>query len=185
MAASTDTPRDAAANRRTRSAARARAAYRAVPLGTRTLARGMRGHDVATLQRLVGVPADGVFGRRTGRAVRAFQRGAGLAADGKVGPATRAALATRRMAVRTATWYGPGLYGNRTACGQAMTRTLRGVAHKHLPCGTRVVLHHGGRFVVARVVDRGPYTDGVTFDLTAATARQLGLVATTAIRARY
>ncbi len=175
--------RGRAAGRRAR--VRARAAYRAVPLGERTLARGMRGDDVRTLQRLVGVGADGVFGRRTGQAVRALQRAAGLAADGKVGPATRAALAARRMRVRTATWYGPGLYGNRTACGQTMSRTLRGVAHKHLPCGARVVLHHGGRFVVTRVVDRGPFTDGVTFDLTAATARQLGLTATAAIRARY
>ncbi len=29
-----------------------------------------------------------------------------------------------------ASWYGPGLYGNRTACGQTLTPSLRGVAHK-------------------------------------------------------
>ena len=30
-------------------------------------------------------------------------------------------------------WYGPGLYGNGTACGQTLTKTLVGVAHRTLP----------------------------------------------------
>jgi rare lipoprotein A (peptidoglycan hydrolase) len=156
-----------------------------VPLGVRTVARGARGRDVRTLQRLLGLPSDGVFGTRTRRAVQRFQRRAGLTADGAAGPATLAALADRRMRGRTATYFGPGLYGNRTACGQTLTRRLRGVAHRTLPCGTPVVLHHGGRFVTTRVVDRGPFARGVTFDLTAATARQLGLSATARIRAAH
>jgi len=167
------------------TARRASRTYRAVPLGTRTLARGMRGNDVRTLQRLLGRRSDGVFGRRTTSAVRRFQRRAGLTADGAVGPATRSALADRRMRGRTATWYGPGLYGNRTACGQTLTRRLQGVAHRRLPCGARVVLHHGGRFVTARVVDRGPFTKGVTFDLTSATAKRLGVATTVRVRAAY
>ena len=121
----------------------------------------------------------------TKRAVRRFQRSGGLTADGAVGPATRAALVRRRMATRKATWYGPGLYGRRTACGQTLTRRLVGVAHRRLPCGTPVLLHRGGRFVTARVVDRGPYAHGATFDLTAAAARRIGLRATEHIRARY
>jgi len=36
------------------------------------------------------------------------------------------------------TWYGPGFYGNRTACGQRYTRHIVGVAHRTLPCGTLV-----------------------------------------------
>jgi peptidoglycan hydrolase-like protein with peptidoglycan-binding domain len=58
-------------------------------------ARGGGGHhgtSVADLQRLLGLPADGVFGRQTARAVRDFQRHHGLKADGVVGPATWAAL---------------------------------------------------------------------------------------------
>lgn len=73
-----------------------------------------------------------------------------------------------------ASWYGPGLYGNRTACGQTLTPGLRGVAHKSLRCGTRLRICYHGRCVYARVVDRGPFIPGRTFDLTAATRYQLG-----------
>ena len=50
------------------------------------------GTSVTDLQRALGIPADGVFGRGTARAVREFQRRHGLKADGVVGPATWAAL---------------------------------------------------------------------------------------------
>ncbi|MEA2403489.1 MAG: hypothetical protein QOE08_136, partial [Thermoleophilaceae bacterium] len=51
-----------------------------------------QGSSVADLQRALGIGADGVFGRGTARAVRAFQRKHGLKADGVVGPGTWAAL---------------------------------------------------------------------------------------------
>jgi hypothetical protein len=73
-----------------------------------------------------------------------------------------------------ATWYGPGLFGNPTACGQVLTEELQGVAHKTLPCGTRVALLYGGRRTIVEVVDRGPFAHGATWDLTQATARSLG-----------
>src|SRR5437588_9851339 len=41
-----------------------------------------------------------------------------------------------------ATWYGPGLFGKRTACGQRLTRSLVGVAHRRLPCGTPVEIYY-------------------------------------------
>jgi peptidoglycan hydrolase-like protein with peptidoglycan-binding domain len=53
------------------------------------------GGTVADLQRALGLPADGVFGRQTARAVREFQRNHGLRADGVVGPATWAALGVK------------------------------------------------------------------------------------------
>lgn len=56
------------------------------------LRAGDRGEGVATVQRLLGVASDGVFGPATDEAVRAFQRGAGLAPDGVVGPSTMRAL---------------------------------------------------------------------------------------------
>jgi rare lipoprotein A (peptidoglycan hydrolase) len=55
------------------------------------------------------------------------------------------------------TWYGPGFYGNRTACGQRYTRTIRGVAHRSLPCGTMVQFRWRGKVATAPVIDRGPY----------------------------
>ena len=84
-----------------------------------------------------------------------------------------------------ATWYGPGFYGNNTACGKKMTTKLRGVAHRTLPCGTPVVLSFRGRFITVPVVDRGPYTNPFVLDLTAGTARVLGFTGSGAIRARY
>jgi rare lipoprotein A (peptidoglycan hydrolase) len=63
-------------------------------------------------------------------------------------------------------WYGPGFYGHRTACGLALTKTLIGVAHRTLPCGTLVEFRVGGRTVIAPVVDRGPYVAGRQWDLT-------------------
>lgn len=72
-----------------------------------------------------------------------------------------------------ATWYGPGFYGRRTACGQKMTRTLVGVAHRWLPCGTKVAVMYGGRTMTVPVVDRGPYANGAHWDLTIAAAQAL------------
>ena len=65
-----------------------------------------------------------------------------------------------------ATWYGPGLYGNGTACGQTLRPGTIGVAHRTLPCGTTVKFNYHGHSLVTRVIDRGPYTSGNDFDLT-------------------
>jgi rare lipoprotein A (peptidoglycan hydrolase) len=97
-----------------------------------------------------------------------------------------AASAVRRMTVYqrvTSTWYGPGFYGNRTACGQRLTTSTLGVAHRTLPCGTKVALRANGRSLVVPVIDRGPYARGVTYDLTAATAERLGVTHTAHIGA--
>jgi hypothetical protein len=56
------------------------------------LKRGSRGPYVERVQRVVGVTADGIFGKGTKRAVKRFQRRHGLVADGIVGPATWAAM---------------------------------------------------------------------------------------------
>jgi Lytic transglycolase len=62
-------------------------------------------------------------------------------------------------------FYGPGFYGNRTACGQAYTKTIMGVAHRRLPCGTLVAFRYKGKEITVPVIDRGPYVDGRTWDL--------------------
>jgi rare lipoprotein A len=77
-----------------------------------------------------------------------------------------------------ASWYGPGLYGARTACGRTLTAGLVGVAHKSLPCGSHVTLRRGDRILRAEVVDRGPFVGSREFDLTAATRNALGFGST-------
>jgi rare lipoprotein A len=78
----------------------------------------------------------------------------------------------------TATWFGRGLYGRRTACGQTLSPTLMGVAHRTLPCGTKVSFLFGGRTITVPVVDRGPFGPGISWDLTTAAADALGFTAT-------
>ncbi|MEA2219173.1 MAG: rare lipoprotein [Solirubrobacteraceae bacterium] len=80
-----------------------------------------------------------------------------------------------------ATFYGAGLYGNRTYCGQLMTPLLLGVAHRRLPCGTQVAILYDRREIVVPVVDRGPFAAGYAWDLTQATADALGFTASGAI----
>ncbi len=82
-----------------------------------------------------------------------------------------------------ATWFGPGSYGSRTACGEILTPALVGVAHRTLPCGTMVDIVYGGQTMSVPVVDRGPYANGASIDLTTATAAALGVTDTVRIGA--
>ena len=53
------------------------------------------GSTVKAVQRALGIPADGIYGPQTRRAVRRFQRANGLVVDGIAGPQTLAALGLR------------------------------------------------------------------------------------------
>lgn len=164
------------------------AKWQRATLGDRTLQKGSAGNDVQTLQILLSrrgleVPTTGYFGTITKHKVKRFQRNHGLTADGIVGPMTRAEFRPHKR--RMASWYGPGLYGNEMACGGKLTRATFGVAHKTLPCGTKVAIAHGGRIVIARVVDRGPFVKGVEYDLTAHTAQAVRMSSTSKIRANH
>ncbi|HEY8082235.1 MAG TPA: septal ring lytic transglycosylase RlpA family protein [Solirubrobacterales bacterium] len=73
-----------------------------------------------------------------------------------------------------ASYYGPGLYGGALACGGTLQPDTLGVAHRTLPCGSRVRLRYRGRTISVPVIDRGPYAAGRDFDLTEATKARLG-----------
>jgi rare lipoprotein A (peptidoglycan hydrolase) len=81
-----------------------------------------------------------------------------------------------------ASWYGPGLWGNRTACGQTLRPHTLGVAHRNLPCGTAVKFVYRGRALITQVIDRGPYAKGRAWDLTAAASEALGFAGVGMVR---
>jgi len=83
-------------------------------------------------------------------------------------------LAFSPMQSAGATWYGPGLYGNRTACGQTLRPSTIGVAHRSLPCGTTIKFTYHGHSLITTVIDRGPYTTGNSWDLTNGARLALG-----------
>ena len=70
-------------------------------------------------------------------------------------------------------WYGGGLFGNGTACGQKYTKSIIGVAHRSLPCGTKVQFRYKGKVLTVPVIDRGPYVAGRQFDLSYGACRAL------------
>lgn len=93
----------------------------------------------------------------------------------------RAAKARRH---NVATWFGPGLYGHRTACGQRLTPIVLGVASRTLPCGTLVRISYQDHAITVPVLDRGPYAHGVEWDLTTGAAQALNITETVRIKAR-
>ena len=115
-------------------------------------------HEV-TPARVAHVAAAGVDAAPSPKVVAAPPVAAQPAADG---------------ALVVASWYGPGFYGNRTACGQTYTPEILGVAHLTLPCGTKLTLTYGSRSITVTVIDRGPYIAGRAIDLSNATRLALG-----------
>jgi rare lipoprotein A (peptidoglycan hydrolase) len=94
-------------------------------------------------------------------------------------PVSTAPAKTHKAAI--ATWFGPGFYGQQTACGQTLTPATVGVANRKLPCGTLVKVTYRGQRLTVPVVDRGPYANNAAWDLTAAAAQALGIEETARI----
>jgi len=111
--------------------------------------------------------------------------GGGLSGSGSASTAS-GALATAPVTIpifrnARATIYGPGFWGHRTACGQRLTRATLGVASRTLKCGTRVAVFYKGREITVPVIDRGPFANGASWDLTMATATALGVSETVTV----
>jgi rare lipoprotein A (peptidoglycan hydrolase) len=83
-----------------------------------------------------------------------------------------------------ATWFGPGFYGQKTACGQTLTPGVLGVANRTLPCGTLVKVTYANHTLTVPVLDRGPYSHIADWDLTAGAAQALGITETVRIHTR-
>lgn len=98
---------------------------------------------------------------------------------GSTPPVSTAPAKTHKAAI--ATWFGPGFYGQQTACGQTLTPATVGVANRKLPCGTLVKVTYRGQRLTVPVVDRGPYANNAAWDLTAAAAQALGIEETVRI----
>ncbi|WP_244610694.1 septal ring lytic transglycosylase RlpA family protein [Microvirga pakistanensis] len=77
----------------------------------------------------------------------------------------------------TASWYGPGFHGRKTASGERFNANEMTAAHRSLPFGTRlrVVNEQNGRSVIVRVNDRGPFAHRRIIDLAKGPAQALGL----------
>lgn len=96
-----------------------------------------------------------------------------------------AAHAAQEQQVR-ATWYGNELRGNRTASGEIFNPDGLTAAHKSLPFGTCLVVGNPktGKRVTVRVNDRGPFTAGLTLDLSHGAARAIGMHSTQSVTMR-
>jgi rare lipoprotein A len=111
----------------------------------------------------------------------------GASAPPTAAPATAAPAPAKPKLHTTgiATWFGPGFYGKKTACGQTMTPALVGVANRTLPCGTLVKVSYRGHLLTLPVIDRGPYSHiGADWDLTTGAAQTLGIEDTVRIGTR-
>ncbi len=78
----------------------------------------------------------------------------------------------------TASYYGPGFHGRRTANGERFNMHGLTAAHRSLPFGTRlrVTNEKNGRSVVVRVNDRGPFHGRRIIDLSRGAASAIDMV---------
>ncbi len=78
----------------------------------------------------------------------------------------------------SASWYGPGFHGNRTANGELYDMHQLTAAHRTLPLGSVAEVRSltTGRQVTVRINDRGPFARGRILDLSFAGARAMGMI---------
>ncbi len=78
----------------------------------------------------------------------------------------------------TASWYGPGFQGKKTAIGDDFDQTKLIAAHKTFPLGSKakVTNLNNGNSVEVEIMDRGPFMEGRIIDLSKAAAEKLGII---------
>lgn len=121
----------------------------------------------------------------SGSALATSAGGAAAPATGSTTPSPTTATKAKVHTTGIATWFGPGFYGQKTACGQTLTPSVVGVANRTLPCGTLVKVSYAGHTLTVPVLDRGPYSHiGADWDLTSGAAQALGITETVRIGTR-
>ena len=78
----------------------------------------------------------------------------------------------------SASFYGPGFHGRKTASGEVFNQNALTAAHRTLPFGTklRVTCTTTGRSTIVKVNDRGPYHGNRILDLSVGAAKAIGIV---------
>ena len=89
------------------------------------------------------------------------------AAELKAAVETKPAAETAKATEGRATWYGPGLYGKKTASGDVLKEGTMTAAHSSLPLGTEVKVTRldTDESVTVVINDRKPYKEGTVIDL--------------------
>lgn len=106
------------------------------------------------------------------------------ATGGASAPGTSSTTPPAPHGAQIATWFGPGFYGQKTACGQTMSPVIVGVASRTLPCGTLVLVNYKNHRLTVPVIDRGPYSNGATWDLTWGAASALTIAETVRVKTK-
>ena len=150
----------------------------------RALAAMSNAPDLPPLREIVSLPIDAAIIDVAVAGFETMPRRTPAVPEGSGSVFATTMAADARDAIVLASWYGPGFYGNRTACGEVFTPELLGVAHLTLPCGTTLTLSHGSRSVTVAVIDRGPYVVGRALDLSNATRITLGCTDLCTVRMR-
>jgi rare lipoprotein A len=94
------------------------------------------------------------------------------------GPIEAVVPAVGTVATGTASWYGPGYHGKRTASGERYDQDALTAAHQNWAFGTRVKVTflETGRSCVVRINDRFGRHKGRVIDLSRGAARAIGLI---------
>ena len=82
-----------------------------------------------------------------------------------------------KKVVGNASWYGPGLYGQKTTSGQVLKEGMMTAAHSSLPMGTEVKVTRldTNESVTVVINDRKPYKEGTIIDLAHGAADALNI----------
>ncbi|MBJ6763213.1 septal ring lytic transglycosylase RlpA family protein [Myxococcaceae bacterium JPH2] len=98
------------------------------------------------------------------------------ASEGRV--TTREKMPRTYLGEGLASFYGPGLHGQRTASGERFDQQALSAAHRTERFGAcvKVVNMENGRSVEVRINDRGPFVEGRIIDVSRAAAKALGML---------